>query len=248
MGVALHARGRCVRELALILRRRSSSACRSTCSSRSRSRRPRRPTRRRSRSPGRRSWATSRRRGAPAGRRARPRAREQPDHHGLERRRPDRARLALRVRDRAATRPPQRRRSTSLFVLGIILPFQLAIIPLFVAMRHLGLVGNYLGMIVLEHRPADAADGLPLHGLHPRAAARLRGGGAGRRRRDPAHLRAGSSSRCSGRSPATVAVLVGDHRLERVLRRPDLPRRQPTSRRCRSRSTRSSATTSRAGT
>src|ERR671935_92799 len=35
-----------------------------------------------------------------------------------------------------------------LFVLGIILPFQLAIIPLFVAMRHLGLVGNYAGMIV----------------------------------------------------------------------------------------------------
>jgi raffinose/stachyose/melibiose transport system permease protein len=36
------------------------------------------------------------------------------------------------------------------FVLGIILPFQLAIIPLYVAMRHLGLVGNYLGMIVLN--------------------------------------------------------------------------------------------------
>jgi raffinose/stachyose/melibiose transport system permease protein len=37
-----------------------------------------------------------------------------------------------------------------LFVLGIILPFQLAIIPLFVAMRHVGLVGNYAGMIVLN--------------------------------------------------------------------------------------------------
>ncbi len=36
------------------------------------------------------------------------------------------------------------------FVLGIILPFQLALIPLFVAMLHLGLVGNYLGMIVLN--------------------------------------------------------------------------------------------------
>ena len=36
------------------------------------------------------------------------------------------------------------------FVLGIILPFQLAIVPLYVAMRHLGLVGNYLGMIVLN--------------------------------------------------------------------------------------------------
>ena len=37
-----------------------------------------------------------------------------------------------------------------LFVLGIILPFQLAIVPLYVAMRHLGLVGDYLGMIVLN--------------------------------------------------------------------------------------------------
>jgi raffinose/stachyose/melibiose transport system permease protein len=37
-----------------------------------------------------------------------------------------------------------------LFVLGIILPPQLAIIPLFVAMRHVGLVGNYIGMIVLN--------------------------------------------------------------------------------------------------
>ena len=37
-----------------------------------------------------------------------------------------------------------------LFVLGIILPFQLAIIPLFVGMHHLGLVGNYAGMIVLN--------------------------------------------------------------------------------------------------
>jgi raffinose/stachyose/melibiose transport system permease protein len=37
-----------------------------------------------------------------------------------------------------------------LFVLGYILPFQLAVIPLFVAMHHLGLVGNYAGMIVLN--------------------------------------------------------------------------------------------------
>lgn len=37
-----------------------------------------------------------------------------------------------------------------LFVIGFILPFQLGIIPLFVAMRHLGLVGNYLGIILLN--------------------------------------------------------------------------------------------------
>lgn len=35
------------------------------------------------------------------------------------------------------------------FVLAIILPPQLAIIPLYVSMRHLGLVGNYAGMILL---------------------------------------------------------------------------------------------------
>jgi raffinose/stachyose/melibiose transport system permease protein len=36
------------------------------------------------------------------------------------------------------------------FVVGAILPVGLAIIPLFVAMRHLGLTGNYAGMIVLN--------------------------------------------------------------------------------------------------
>lgn len=36
-----------------------------------------------------------------------------------------------------------------LFVIGIILPFQLGIVPLYAAFRHLGLVGNYAGMIVL---------------------------------------------------------------------------------------------------
>ena len=35
-------------------------------------------------------------------------------------------------------------------VLGMILPFQIAIVPLYVGMRHLGLVGNYIGMIVLN--------------------------------------------------------------------------------------------------
>jgi len=37
-----------------------------------------------------------------------------------------------------------------LVVVGIILPGQLAIIPLYVGMNHLGLVGNHLGMIVLN--------------------------------------------------------------------------------------------------
>jgi raffinose/stachyose/melibiose transport system permease protein len=37
-----------------------------------------------------------------------------------------------------------------LFVLGMILPFQLAIIPLFVVLHHLGLTGTYAGMILLN--------------------------------------------------------------------------------------------------
>ena len=36
-----------------------------------------------------------------------------------------------------------------LFLLGIIIPFQLSVIPLYVGLRALGLVGNYAGMIVL---------------------------------------------------------------------------------------------------
>jgi raffinose/stachyose/melibiose transport system permease protein len=35
------------------------------------------------------------------------------------------------------------------FVVGIILPSQLAVVPLFVVMRNLGLVGTYPGMIIL---------------------------------------------------------------------------------------------------
>jgi raffinose/stachyose/melibiose transport system permease protein len=36
-----------------------------------------------------------------------------------------------------------------LFVLGIILPFQLGLVPTYVALRHLHLVGTYLGVIIL---------------------------------------------------------------------------------------------------
>jgi raffinose/stachyose/melibiose transport system permease protein len=38
----------------------------------------------------------------------------------------------------------------SLFVLGIILPLQLGIVPLFVAMRDVGLAGTYVGMIIVN--------------------------------------------------------------------------------------------------
>lgn len=49
------------------------------------------------------------------------------------------------------SRRPSRFSSTVyvFFLLSVILPVQLAIVPLFVAMQHLGLVGNYLGMILL---------------------------------------------------------------------------------------------------
>ena len=36
-----------------------------------------------------------------------------------------------------------------LFVLGIILPFQLGLVPTYAVMRHLGLVGSYVGIILL---------------------------------------------------------------------------------------------------
>jgi len=36
-----------------------------------------------------------------------------------------------------------------LFVLGIILPFQLGLVPTYAVMRHLGLVGSYFGIILL---------------------------------------------------------------------------------------------------
>jgi raffinose/stachyose/melibiose transport system permease protein len=37
-----------------------------------------------------------------------------------------------------------------LFVAGIIVPFQLGIIPIYVALRHLNLIGTYLGLILLH--------------------------------------------------------------------------------------------------
>jgi raffinose/stachyose/melibiose transport system permease protein len=48
-------------------------------------------------------------------------------------------------------RRPSRLSSTLyfLFVLGFILPFQLAIIPIYVAMRHANLTGNFVGAITL---------------------------------------------------------------------------------------------------
>jgi raffinose/stachyose/melibiose transport system permease protein len=51
----------------------------------------------------------------------------------------------------ALARRPGRMSTTLyiLFVLGIILPFQLGLVPTYAALRHLGLVGSYLGIILL---------------------------------------------------------------------------------------------------
>lgn len=51
----------------------------------------------------------------------------------------------------ALARRPSRLSTTLyiLFVLGIVFPFQLAVIPLFVVLRHLHLTGTVLGMVIL---------------------------------------------------------------------------------------------------
>ena len=98
---------------------------------------------------------------------ARPRAAEQPDHHALERRRPDRARLALRLHDRPAPGPAQQPR-----VSGVRARHH----PAVPARDHPALrrdaprrPGRQLPRDDrAQHRAADAVDGLPLHRLHPR--------------------------------------------------------------------------------
>ena len=61
------------------------------------------------------------------------------------------ARLALRAtRSRGSRAKLGDRRSTSCSSLGIVIPFQLGIVPTYVAMRDLHLTGTYLGMILLN--------------------------------------------------------------------------------------------------
>ena len=134
-----------------------------------------------------------------------------------------------------------------LFVIGIILPFQLAIIPLYVAMRHLGLVGNYLGMIVLnvgllmpltvflytgfiralprDYEEAARVDGAGILRIYARVVFPL--------------LRP---------ITGTVAVLIGIFIWNDFFIAADLPRRQRATRRFRSPSTRSPGETSPSGT
>ena len=98
----------------------------------------------------------------------------------------------------ARRRSRSARRSYFLFVLGIIVPFQLGIVPLYVAMRNLGLIGSYY-----RDDPAGSGSLTPVTVFLytgfirtlPRTTRRRRG----RRRRHAAHLRHASSSRCCDR-------------------------------------------------
>ena len=87
----------------------------------------------------------------------------------------------------AIARRPGRMSTTLyfLFVLAIILPFQLGLVPTYAVMRDLGLVGSYLGHHPPLHGHLDAVLGLPLYGLRAGPAEGVRGGVA-RRRRDVA--------------------------------------------------------------
>ena len=69
-----------------------------------------------------------------------------------------------------------------LFMLGLLLPFQLALLPLYQTIRDLDLLGTLWATHPLLHRAPDAVHDLPLHRLPAGAAPRLRGGRADRRR------------------------------------------------------------------
>ena len=66
-------------------------------------------------------------------------------------------------------------------MLGLVLPFQLAALPLYQTMRDLGLLGSVVGAGPVLLRAAGAVHDLPLHRVPARAAARLRGRRAHRR-------------------------------------------------------------------
>ena len=79
----------------------------------------------------------------------RPVADEQHRRHGRERRPTRSARLGLRVHARAEA-VEALGRALPLFVAGIVVPFQLGVIPLYVALREYHLIGTYFGMILLH--------------------------------------------------------------------------------------------------
>ena len=110
-----------------------------------------------------------------------------------------------------------------LFLIAIILPAQLGLVPLYIGLRSLGLVGTQIGMIILytgmlmplsvflyagffRTLPRDYEEAAPIDGATPFATfrSRLPADGPGHRhRRDPHRA----------------------HRLERLLHLADLPRR-----------------------
>ena len=62
-----------------------------------------------------------------------------------------------------------------LIMLGLLLPFQLAALPLYQTMRDLGLLGTRVGAGAVLLRAAGAVHHVPLHRVPAGAAARLRG-------------------------------------------------------------------------
>ncbi len=111
-----------------------------------------------------------------------------------------------------------------LFVLAIILPFQLGLVPTYAVMRDLGLVGSYLGIILLYTGIWMPFSVFLYTGFVHGAAEGVRGGVA-RRRRDVA------ADVPEGRLPAAAAGdgdrrdLHGADHLERLLPLADLPQR-----------------------
>ena len=75
-----------------------------------------------------------------------------------------------------------------LFLLGIVLPFQLALVPLYAFMKDTGLLGSYTSMILFYTGLQMPFTVFLYTGLPARAAARVRRGRAGRRRDAAAEL------------------------------------------------------------
>ena len=88
-----------------------------------------------------------------------------------------------------------------LIMLGLMLPFQLAALPLYQTMRDLGLLGSAWALILFYSGSAGAVHHVPLHRIPAGAAARLRGRRADRRLHTACRRSGSSCSRCSSRSP-----------------------------------------------
>ena len=87
-----------------------------------------------------------------------------------------------------------------LIMLGLVLPFQLAALPLYQTMRDLGLLGTAWALILFYSGLQVPFTDVPLHRVPAGAAARLRGRRAHRRLHPAARPSGTWCSRCSSRS------------------------------------------------